>query len=553
MSATASSPGVTLTAPRRMTTAEATLETLLRHGISTLYGVPGTHNDDLFNALYDVRDRLRFIHTRHEQAGGYMALGAALATGKPQVCTVVPGPGLLNAGAALLTAYGMNAPVLALVGQIPQADIDRGIGWLHEIRDQLGLARHITKFAARIRSPQEAPMLVAEAMRQACSGRPGPVVLECAWDVWGRKGQVSLPEGPLPLYRTPIDEDAIERAAKVLGAAKRPIIVVGGGAQDASAEIVALAEMLEAPAGAFRRGKGIVPVTHRLSVNLPITHRLWRDADAVLAIGTRFFAQQSWGLEGLKVVRVDIDPEEPERFRKPAVALVGDAAQCCAALLRRLPAHNSVRASRATEIDGHRAWLTERLSRLEPQMSFLHAIRAALPEDGIFVDESTQVGYAGRAAFAALKPRTYFSSGSQETLGWGYGTALGVKAARPEVPVLSIAGDGGFMFQCAELATAALHNIAVVAVVFDDASFGNVRLIQDQVYGGRNIACDLRNPDFVKFAESFGIAAFRATSGPELERALRGAFALGKPALVHVPCGRMPSAWDMIIMPKVRG
>ena len=555
MSIGTAAQGVQLTAPQRMTTAEATVETLLRHGISTVYGVPGIHNDDLFNAFYDVSDRLRVIYARHEQTSGYMALGAALVTGKPQVCTVVPGPGFLNAAAAILTAHTMNAPVVTLVGQIPQPDIDRGLGWLHEMHDQLGLARHISKFAARISSPEEAPMLVAEALRQARSGRPGPVVLECAWDIWGKKGTVAIPDGPLPDYKTPVDEDAAENAAKVLGAAKRPIIVVGGGALNASSEVIALAEMLEAPVVAYRRGQGVVPATHRLNVNLPMAHRLWRDADAVLAVGTRLFIQQQqWGLDdNLKVVRIDIDPAQADRFRKPAVSLVGDAADCCAELLRRLPAHNPIREARTAEIDKHRAWLAERLSRLEPQASFLKAMRAALPENGLFVDEITQLGFAGRLAFPVLKPRTYFSPGHQDALGWGYGTALGVKAASPDTAVLSIAGDGGFMYQCGELATAALHNIAVVVVVFDNSCFGNVRLIQEERYEGRIIACDLHNPDFVRFADSFGVASFRATTAAELEQALKEAFALKKPALVHVPCGRMPGPWDMIMMPKVRG
>ncbi|HEX7929246.1 MAG TPA: thiamine pyrophosphate-binding protein, partial [bacterium] len=173
-----------------MTAAQATVESLLRHGIRHVFAVPGVHNDPLFDAFYEVRDRLRVIHTRHEQAAAYMALGAALATGKPQVFTVVPGPGLLNAGAAMLTAWGMNAPILALVGQIPQADIDRGFGHLHEIPDQIGLSRHLTKFAARIRAPYEAPQLVRDALRAAMSGRRRPVMLECAWDMWGRSGEV---------------------------------------------------------------------------------------------------------------------------------------------------------------------------------------------------------------------------------------------------------------------------------------------------------------------------------------------------------------------------
>ncbi len=539
----------------RLSTAEATVETLLHHGLDTVYALPGLHNDPLFDAFYHAADRLRVIHPRHEQTAAYMALGAALVSGKPQAFAVVPGPGMLNAGAALLTAYGMNAPVIGLIGQIPQADIDRGHGHLHEIHDQLGMMRHITKWAERIRSPQEAPTLVSQAIWQATSGRPRPVALECALDTWARRADVTLPTSPLPHPAEAIDDEAITAAAKILGASERPIIVVGGGALDAGAEVIAIAELLEAPVSSYRRGRGVVPSSHRLAVDMPVGHRLWKDADAVLAIGTRFFIQNgSWGIDkNLKVVRLDIDPDEPDRLRKPDAALVGDAATQLRALIAALPAHNRVRTSRAEELKGHRAWLTERLSRLEPQLGFLKAIRAALPEDGIFVDEVSQMGFASRVALPIEKPRTYLSPGYQDNLGWGFGTALGAKAAMPHKRVLAIAGDGGFMYQIGELATAARHNLAVVVVVFDNGAFGNVKRIQQQHYGNRLIASDLHNPDFGKLAESFGIASFKATDPRQLEDALRKAFALNAPALVWVPHGDVPSPWDMIMMPRVRG
>ncbi|SEP08575.1 acetolactate synthase-1/2/3 large subunit [Rhodospirillales bacterium URHD0017] len=539
----------------RLTTAEATVETLLRHGLDTVYALPGLHHDPLFDAFYHASDRLRVIHPRHEQTAAYMALGAALATGKPQAFAVVPGPGMLNAGAALLTAYGMNAPVIGLIGQIPQADIDKGHGHLHEIHDQLGLLRHITKWAERIRSPQEAPTLVRKAVWHATTGRPRPVALECALDTWAKRAEVVLPDGPLPRPAEAIDDEAITAAAKILGAAERPIIVVGGGAIDASAEVIELAEMLEAPVSSYRRGRGVIPSSHRLAVDMPVGHRLWKDADAVLAVGTRFFIQNgSWGIDqNLKVVRLDIDPDEPERLRKPDVALIGDAAPQLRALIAALPTHNRARPSCAEELKGHRAWLAERLSRLEPQVSFLKAIRAALPEDGIFVDEVSQIGFASRVALPIEKPRTFLSPGYQDNLGWGFGTALGAKAACPDKKVLAIAGDGGFMYQVGELATAARHNLAVVVVVFDNGGFGNVKRIQQQHYGNRLIASDLQNPDFGKLAESFGIATFKALDATELEACLKKAFALNAPALVWVPHGDVPSPWDMIMMPRVRG
>ena len=196
--------------------------------------------------------------------------------------------------------------------------------------------------------------------------------------------------------------------------------------------------------------------------------------------------------------------------------------------------------------------LAERLSRLEPQVSFLKAIRAALPEDGIFVDEVSQVGFASRVALPIEKPRTFLSPGYQDNLGWGFGTALGAKAAMPDRKVLAIAGDGGFLYQIGELATAARHNIAVMVVVFDNGAFGNVKRIQQERYGNRLIASDLQNPDFAKLADSFGIASFKAIDAKQLEDALHKAFALNAPALVWVPHGDVPSPWDLIMMPRVR-
>src|ERR1700760_1284174 len=176
----------------RMTTAEAVIETLLAHGVDTLFALPGVHNDHLFDAAHKASDRIRVIHPRHEQTAAYMALGGALVRGKPQAFAVVPGPGILNASAALLLAYAMGAPVIALVGQIPSFAIDHGHGHLHEIHDQLGLLRHIVKQAERIRSPQEASSLLAQAIAVATAGPAGPAALECAIDVWGQTAEVSL-------------------------------------------------------------------------------------------------------------------------------------------------------------------------------------------------------------------------------------------------------------------------------------------------------------------------------------------------------------------------
>jgi acetolactate synthase-1/2/3 large subunit len=541
-----------------MTTGEATVAALVAHGLDTLYALPGVQNDQLFDALFKASDRLRTVHTRHEQGAAYMALGAALATGKPQAYAVVPGPGLLNSSAALLTAYSMNAQVLALVGEIPEAVIGRNKGYLHELRDQAGVLKRLVDFSRRLRNAGEAPGLVDKAMRAMATGRPGPAALECPIDVWGKPGKVAPIGAPKPPPQPRIDEDAVRRAARKLGAAKRPLICVGGGAQDASAEVTALSEMLQAPVYCgFRRGQGVLDSRSPFAVTNPLAHELWAKADVVIGIGTRmFFPLVNWGTDrDLTVIRIDADAAETKRHGKPAVALIGDAAPILRRLLDVLPAHNSARPSRREEMQERQAKMRARFeAQIAPQLGWLDAIRAELPEDGIFVDEVTQMGFAARLAFPAYKPRTFLSPGYQDNLGWGFATALGAQDARRDVPVVSINGDGGFMYTANEMATAVRHRIPLTAIVFNDGAFGNVRRIQEEDYGNRLIASDLANPDFVKFAESFGAAAERARTPDELRGALRRGFARRDgPTLIDVPVGPMPSPWEFILMKRVRG
>jgi acetolactate synthase-1/2/3 large subunit len=539
-----------------MTAAEAVIATLIGHGLDTIYALPGVQNDLLFEALFEFSDRLRTIHTRHEQAAAYMALGAALATGKPAAFAVVPGPGLLNAGAALLTAFATNAPVLGLVGQIPNADIGRDLGQLHEIRDQAGIVARLVDHAELIEKPERASRATALALRAMRTGRPGPAALECAIDVWGKAGPVTL-QTPLPVPPPKIDHDAIRKAAKLLGAAKHPLIVCGGGAQDSSAEVTALSAMLQAPVLAFRRGRGVLDGRSPFAVTLPLGRDLWREADVVLAVGTRMLIQfRQWGLgPKQKIIRIDADAKEHNRLHKPAVALTGDAKPILQSLLAELPKHNVKREPRQAEMAERQAvWRKRFEEKIAPQLAYLDVIRAELPEDGIFVEDITQVVFAARVAFPVYKPRTYISPGFQDPLGLGFATALGVQHARPDVPVVAVCGDGGFMFTAIEMATAMRHRIPLVTIVFNDGAFGNVRRIQQERFGNRLIATDLANPDFVAFGQSFGAEAVRATGPDELRRALRRA--LGHrdgPTLIEVPVGAFPSPWEFLNLPRVWG
>jgi acetolactate synthase-1/2/3 large subunit len=539
----------------RMTTAEATVAALIAHGLDTLYALPGVHNDALFDALFMAADRIRTVHTRHEQGAAYMALGAALATGRTQAYSVVPGPGLLNSSAALLTAYGTNAPVLALIGHIPQAAIGRMLGHLHEIRDQAGIIARLVDFYARIPSAAAAPGLVAQAIASMRTGRPGPAALECAIDVWGVSGPAPAIVRPEPAAM-PLDEDALRAAAKRLGGAARPLIVAGGGAQDAAAEVAELSRLIEAPVLAFRRGRGVLDGRDPMSVTLPLGHELWGEADVVVGVGTHLhIPMNQWGVDDdLALIRIDADPEEPARLRPPAVALVGDAKPILRRLIDLIPQYNSARPSRRPEMSARQGKLKERLAGLGPVIGFLDAIRAELPEDGILVEDVTQIVFAARVAYPVYRPRTYISPGYQDNLGWGFATALGAQDARRDVPVLSISGDGGFMFTANELATAIRHRIPLTAVVFADGAFGNVRRNQEERYGNRLIASDLANPDFVRFAESFGAAAERARDPRELAAALARAFRRREgPTLIEVPVGPLPSPWEFIRLPRNRG
>jgi acetolactate synthase-1/2/3 large subunit len=539
----------------RMTGGGAIVRSLIDHGVDTVFGIPGVQMDHLFNAFYDARNSIRVINTRHEQGSAYMAYGWALATGRPGVYAVVPGPGVLNTTAALSTAYASGASVFCLTGQIPSAGIGRGFGLLHEIPDQLGTLRGLTKWAARIEHPSAAPRLMRDAFRELASGRVRPVAVEIAMDVLAQTAEVT-PIGPAAPDAPPApDPEAVEAVAKILGAAERPLIFAGGGAIDAGPELMAVAELLQAPVSLSRGALGVIDDRSPFAYTHPAGHRLWADADVVLGVGTRLQPQvPQWGLDaGIKVVRIDIDPTEVGRAARPAAAIVADAKAGLAALAERLPRHNRKRPSRLDDLAKLKRDMTRTFDdKVGPQMAYLRAIRAELPEDGFFVEELTQVGYVARFAFPVFKPRTYIHTGYQGTLGFGFATALGVKAAFPDRAVVAIAGDGGFMYNVQELATAVQHGLNTVTIVFSDGAFGNVRRMQIEDHGGKVIGSDLRNPDFVKLAESFGAQGLRARNPEELRGALRRALATPSPTLIDVPVGDFPGPWEFIMLPPAR-
>ena len=537
------------------TVAQYIVDSLIANGINHLYCLPGVQNDDFFDALYDKQDQLTPIHTRHEQGAAYMAMGAAMATGKPQAFSIVPGPGFLNGCAALSTAYAVNAPVLALIGQIPSGAIGKDFGLLHEINDQLDILKNLTKHAECTTSGESAVSVVSNALRQLQSGRPRPIGIETPVNVWNQ----ALPSPPADLLieadaNPLVSSDAITQAAQLIEQAKRPLIVVGSGAQNSSTAITELAERISAPVAAFRTGHGVISSDHELSICLPEAHDLWAHCDLVIGLGTRLQTQQmQWGIDDdLKIIHIDIDEAVIGRIHQPTLgmhAALEDALPLLLNAAQDTQSRNDWLASIA-ETKARFSALYE--AQLAPQLQWLKVIRDELPSEGIFVDELTQVGYVSRFAFPAYLPRTFLSTGYQGTLGWGIATALGAAHARQDVPVVSISGDGGALYTISELATAAHHNIPLTCIIFKDNAFGNVKRFQIENYNNRPIASDLSSPDFVKLAESFGVRGLRANTPEELRGHLKNVLFDNAPTVIEVPVGEFPSPWEFILMPKVR-
>ncbi|MGI9424834.1 MAG: thiamine pyrophosphate-dependent enzyme [Hyphomicrobiaceae bacterium] len=541
----------------KQTAGDHIVNNLLANGVDTVFGLPGAQTYPIFDALARSAPAIRTVSARHEQATAYMALGYAKSTGRPGVYSVVPGPGVLNTAAALCTAYGVNAPVMCLTGQVPSEFLGSHRGHLHEVPDQLALLASFIKAAYRIEHPQDTHRVMAQAWRSMISGRQGPVSVEMCWDTMAMSAQLPEPRRVTPDDPPTIDDSAIAAAAKFVTRGKRPMIMVGGGAQHAGTSVLELAEHLNCPVVSHRGGKGVIAGDHPLAVDCASAIELWAETDVLIGIGSRLELQyMRWtGMQQLirrpepppHVIRIDIDPAEMRRL-KPHVPVIADADDGTRALLHAL---KSCKAKSGTEarLSAARETMREAINAVQPQMSYLHVIREELPHDGIFVDDLCQVVYASYFGWTAFQPRTYVTCGYQGTLGYGYPTALGVKIANSDRAVLSILGDGGFMFAVQELATAVQEDIGVIAIVFNNASYGNVRRDQKRLFDNRVNASELRNPDFMALVASFGAAGYQVNSPEELRPALRQAIEDDKPAVIEVIVDpdSEASPWDLLI------
>ncbi|MEE8349548.1 MAG: thiamine pyrophosphate-dependent enzyme [Acidobacteriota bacterium] len=530
-----------------MNGAQLLVEQLIAEGVDTIFALPGVQIMGIFDALYDVQDRIRVVQTRHEQATTYMAYGYAKATGRAGVALVVPGPGALNAAAGLGTAYAGSAPVLLISGQISSDALGQGQGQLHEVDDQLDVFRPLTKWNHRVKSTEEISEAVHEGMRQIKTGRPRPVELEFPSDLLAGECQGSTFESIEYPAKTGHEAD-VEAAAKLLGGASNPVIIAGGGTviAGASKELLELATLIEAPVMTTQQGKGIVPEEHPLSVGVNYAmvgpaQAVIPECDVILAVGTRFLFRNLRLREDQKVIQIDVDSQVLGRNYPTEIAIEADARETLAQLIEHLRDHASSHSGRGEAIESYRRTFREQLHELAPeQVKIIETLREALADDAIVVSGITNIGSWSHFAYSVRQPRTYITSSYFGTLGYAFPTALGAQAAFPDRQVVAICGDGGFLYAAQELATALKYGLNVVILVFNNDSYGASEWHQTHDFQGRYIGTDLYNPDFVQLAESFGAIGLRTT--PEaLDVALREALAAEKPVVLEMALpNRMP-------------
>ena len=534
---------------------EALAKSLAGEGVKVVFGIPGIQ---IYGIVAGLRDEpgIRMITTRHEQATTYMADGYARASGKPGVALVVPGAGLYNAAAGLANAYARSSPVLLIAGQVPRGAIGKNIEAVHEIMDQPGTVRSVTKWQRQAPRPRDVPDAVFEAFRQMRTGRPRPVLIEMPPEAGVEREEVALRD-PARISRivpSPVD---LREAAQVIAGSRIPLIYAGGGVarSDGEEALVKLAEATNIPVVTSSGGKGTIPDSHPLAYGSCFSPRgerqemnqlyeVMQSADVVLGIGARFSLGNPAG-EASTLVNINIDDAELTRHQANTIPLHGDARATIEALLPYLiEAGSRERPSPADAVAAARSLIAYYDIRLrEPQYAVLEAMQGmAFPEDAFIVWDVNAVRDTTPAPTGKVKhPKDLHRLRLlvQPRL-FGFPTALGVQRwPEPNRPVVCMTGDGGFMFNSSELSTAVKYGINVITVVFRNDSYGNVARDLEEAFGG-TYETDLHNPDFVKFAESFGAVGMRASDPMELETLIPLALAREAPVVIDVPLGEMP-------------
>ena len=529
---------------------QSLIRCLYNEGVKVIFGLPGIQ---IYHAIIPILDYpdMQFITTRHEQATTCMADGYARAGGNIGVAMMVPGPGLQNASAGITNAYASSSPILIITGQIDRDKISKDIGVLHEINDQMDIIKPITKWQTRVMSAKNIPAAVQKSFLQLRAGRPRPVEIEITPEALSESFHS-------PKYRrakipvTTVNQRSLKNAATIIAASKNPVIWAGGGihSSGASNELLALAEYLQIPVLNTPEGKGSISDKHYLSIGTPqgrstgnskdSLRDFFYTCDLILAVGTRFAYANPRPHQ--QVVQIDIDSKEIGRNHKKTLGVLGDARQALAQLLKVIktktkPKHNKKITFDKMRFDRYK----NPVNQLEPLASYVNALRRGIPDDGILVTDMNTIAYHTRTHYQTYNSGSYFTTSYSGNLGSAFPTSLGIKVARPKQVVVSISGDGGFLFNSQELATAIQFNINVVAIVFNDQSYSNVERDMKRIFKGKSLGSKLKNPNFMKLANAYGAIGMKAKNPGALVKSLRDAIALDKTVIIEVPIKQLPS------------
>ncbi|MDJ0684977.1 MAG: 5-guanidino-2-oxopentanoate decarboxylase [Alphaproteobacteria bacterium] len=524
--------------PAETTVGEALVRLLEEYGVAHVFGVPGVHTIELYRGL--TQSPIRHILPRHEQGAAFMADGYARATGQPGVCFLISGPGLLNAATAIGQAYSDSVPLLVIASAIARADLGMGRGRLHEMQDQRAAAETVSAWSETALAAAAIPDLAARAFADFAVKRPRPVVLNIPIDLFPEPAAGDWTARPLPAIALPAEWDVREAAGR-LARSSKPMLIVGGGAVRASAEITALAEALQAPVVTTIAGKGVVPNGHPLLAGAMMAASEIRDliraADTVLAVGTEFASPDFWDGEievpGV-LIRVDIDPAELSDAYRADLPICADAKATVAAINRELPAlllNNPARAVPDLSALRHSVYGAGDAARARHRAA-LEGFRRALPEDAIVATDMTRIAYAGNEIFPVSGPGQWLHPVGFGTLGYALPAAIGAKIGRPETPVAALVGDYGFQYTAMELMTAVELELSLPILIWNNDALGEIRAGMRQA-GFAPLAVEQANPNFAQFAAACGAGYERAGSPRAIETAVTAALQADGPTLIE--------------------
>ncbi|WP_311258025.1 thiamine pyrophosphate-dependent enzyme [Microbacterium sp. WCS2018Hpa-9] len=528
--------------PYADTAGRAVLETIRAYGVDAIFGIPGTHNLELYRPLADLG--IRAVTNRHEQGSGYGADGWAQQTGLPGVVITTSGPGLQNAMSAIGTAFCESRPMIVLSPGVPLGAEFADVGTLHETKDATAMVGAIAEWSRRVSSAAEAVDAVHDAFTLFQTGRPRPVHIEIPLDVLEAPADVPA-EARRPRALPPRvsgDPSALADAARLLQGAQRPVIVAGGGSADAAHEVTALAERLGAPVLTTLNGKGVVDERHPLSLGsnlrLAAARAVAEDADVVFVIGSKLGEAELWAprLEARgAVVRIDISPLQLNKNLDATVGIAGDAVAVGGALLALLP--DQGRAAR--DLTAERTTIEAEMRDTAPEtVALAEVIADALPDDAIVAGDSSQIVYmALGSVLRSQHPHSLLYTPTYATLGYGLPAAIGARVAQTEHPVVTVIGDGALMFCVNEIVTAVEQRLDITIVCVDNGGYAEIR--QNEVDRGMTpIGVDLVQPDWAALATAFGATGRRVDARDDIVPSIREAIAAGGVQLVHIPMQR---------------